>query len=296
VNAAGYAVLDGFLTATEVEAVRATVPGIVEKRTGTTCARPNNTLLPLRWNDPAVDIVLADTVRTARLAAAVNGTDLRWISGYLSTKDPDSGPLWWHQDWWCWSHPVTYRLEPVQVAVVCPLQDTDRHHGALRLLPGSHAASVPLHRDLPVAHRDRAGATRTCGVAMRHQPGEITLELAAGDAVVLDYRLLHGTHPNTGERRRDGLLLSFAPSWRGLPDDIRAHLIRHPALPGDDAQSDVSSWARSGTRSWAPLLLPDYDGPRRDLPLVRDAPAEFVIGVSPTIESPGPRGRGRGTC
>jgi len=87
--------------------------------------------------------------------------------------------------------------------------------------------------------------------------------------VLLDYRLLHGTHPNSGPERRDSLLFSFTPGWRGLPADVRAHLRRHPALP---SRSD------SGARSvaWA-SLLPDFEGELADLPVNRRAPASFAI-------------------
>jgi hypothetical protein len=30
------------------------------------------------------------------------------ISGYLSVKEPRTGALDWHQDWWCWDHPVSF--------------------------------------------------------------------------------------------------------------------------------------------------------------------------------------------
>jgi ectoine hydroxylase-related dioxygenase (phytanoyl-CoA dioxygenase family) len=34
--------------------------------------------------------------------------------------------------------------------------------------------------------------------AMRNYPEQVTLKLQAGDAVAIDYRLLHGTHANAG--------------------------------------------------------------------------------------------------
>jgi ectoine hydroxylase-related dioxygenase (phytanoyl-CoA dioxygenase family) len=124
---------------------------------------------------------------------------------------------------------VSARPAAAQVAVLTYLTDTDERNAALRVLPGSHrgAAGEPF-----------------------------TLSLRAGDAVALDYRLLHGTHANATPRRRDCLILNFAPAWSALPEDIRGHLIQHPALPGD------------GERAAAPWL-PRYDGPRRDLPLNR---------------------------
>jgi ectoine hydroxylase-related dioxygenase (phytanoyl-CoA dioxygenase family) len=104
---------------------------------------------------------------------------------------------------------------------------------------------------------------------MADHPGQVTLPLRAGDAVVIDYRRLHGTHANTTDERRDCLLLAFTPSWRALPTDIRSHLIQHPALPSDGEGSSEDSWPRD--------LLPLFDGPRRDLPLNRVPPPDFAI-------------------
>jgi ectoine hydroxylase-related dioxygenase (phytanoyl-CoA dioxygenase family) len=205
------------------------------------CERPHNTLAPLRWDSPIVSRVLASEARRAVVAEATGARAPRWISGYVSVKDPRSEPLEWHQDWWCWDHPVSYRKAASQVAVLCYLSGTTSRTAALRVRPGTHRG-------------------RAIG-------GEVTLEAAAGDAVAVDYRLLHGTHPNRSAQRRDALILNFAPEWDALPDDVRAHLIRHPALPG--------AGERPASESWPVELLPTYSGTPRDLPLSRTAPAEF---------------------
>jgi ectoine hydroxylase-related dioxygenase (phytanoyl-CoA dioxygenase family) len=224
----GYALLPGWLT--DVAAARAAARAVAA---APACPRENNTLLPLRWDDELVATLLADAERVQALADATDATDLRWISGYLSVKEPHTGALDWHQDWWCWDHPASYEPATAQVALLVYLSDTDERTGALRVLPGSH----------------------------RGRPGRpMTLSLRAGDAVVLDYRLLHGTHPNHAATRRDAVLLSFAPDWAALPTDIRGHLISHLAQPGEHESADGSPVAP---------LLPRYDGPRRDLSLNR---------------------------
>jgi hypothetical protein len=263
----GYAVLPGFLEPAELDLVRDAVVRRVERPDGETCARPNNTLVPLRWDDPIV-AALVTGGRTSRLAAAVAADDLRWISGYVSAKEPRSLPLWWHQDWWCWDHPVSFRRESAQVALLCYLADCDTHTGALRVLPGSHTSSHPMHAILPAAHRDESTALDPAHAAMADQPGQVTIAVRAGDAVVTDYRLLHGTHANCADHRRDCVLLSFTPSWTSLPADVRAHLISHPALPAADETRPAAGWAAD--------LLPVHTGPRRDLALNRDAPAELA--------------------
>jgi Phytanoyl-CoA dioxygenase (PhyH) len=263
-RSSGFVVLPGLLAGESLHRARIAAEQAVRHPGGIACQRPNNTLVPLRWDDELVGLILAGHPRIGQAAGA---RDLRWISGYVSVKDPHSPPLWWHQDWWAWDHPVSYLQDPPQIAVLCYLCDTTARTGALRVLPGSHAASVPLHRVLPEAHSDESAGLDPGSAAMTDQPGQVTLALGAGDAVVTDYRLLHGTHANTGDHRRDCVLLSFTPHWHELPADIRGHLISHPALPADHETRPATA---SGT------LLPSFEGPRRDLPLSRNAPPAFT--------------------
>ena len=272
----GYAVLSRLLSRSEVRALRKPIRGLRATRAVGACERPNNTLVPLRWHDAPIVRVLNDEARVRRIRIASGGTDLRWISGYFSIKDPHSGPLWWHQDWWCWNHPVTRRVRAAQVALLCYLDDTSVSTGALRLLPGSHLESTAIHAVLPGAHRGEAHRSEPGDPVGADQPGQVTLELRAGDAVLLDYRLLHGTHPNTAEHRRDCLILNFAPSWRRLPEDVRAHLIGGLALPNE--------CEREGAVATLGDLLPRYEGAQRDLVLVRDAPTAFGHARNPRAE------------
>ncbi|HEX2039184.1 MAG TPA: phytanoyl-CoA dioxygenase family protein [Acidimicrobiales bacterium] len=260
----GYAVVRRLLSPTDAAAVRHALEH-GERPDVAACERPNNVLLPLRWDHPAVLAVLGDGRRLARLAAASAACDLRWTSGYLSTKEPGSGALPWHQDWWCWDHAVTWRPQAAQVAVLCYLDDTAVESGALRVLPGSHRRSVDLHSRLP-GDDTAAGTLAATHAAMVDDPGQVTFEAREGDAVVVDYRLLHGTHPNTAGGRRHCLVLNFTPGWRDLPDDIRGHLASGWGLPTADECLSARRLAH---------VLPSDDAARRDLPLSRRAPATF---------------------
>jgi ectoine hydroxylase-related dioxygenase (phytanoyl-CoA dioxygenase family) len=267
---AGWSRLPAFATTAELAALTAAADHVLAQERPPCMQRPGNDLVPLRWDDAIVATLLADDRRIARLTAAIAARDLKWISAYVSTKAPHSPALWWHQDWWCWDHAVSYRRPASQVALLCYLGATDRTSGALRLLPGTHHASLPLHAVLPEAHGDDANAFAPSHQAMSDHPGQITLDMTAGDAVVIDYRLLHGTHPNARPSRRDCILLSFAPDWSGLPDDIQAHLAMHPALPahGERSQREASEY-----RS----LLPEFAGEPASLAVNRNAPAAFEV-------------------
>jgi len=263
----GYSLLRGLLTGRQIKRLREAVSALGATRAVDACERPNNTLVPLRWNDTAVVTALNDEVLLRRVRAATGGSDLRWISGYVSIKEPRSGPLCWHQDWWCWSHAVTRQTQAPQVALLCYLNDTTASSGALRVLAGSHLESHAIHAVLRNAPGVSSYLSEPDHPAFADQPGQVTLEVRAGDAVLLDYRVLHSTHPNTTNRSRDCLILSFVPSWSCLPDDVRAHLIGGLALPTDAE--------RASAQAMLGHLLPDYCGTQRDLALVRDAPSRF---------------------
>jgi hypothetical protein len=260
----GFGVLPGLLTGERLQRARDAADRAVAAPEGIACERPNNTLVPLRWNHDLVGLVVS---ARERIATAVGARDLRWISGYVSVKHPHSPPLWWHQDWWAWHHRVSFERAASQVSVLCYLSDTTAETGALRVLPGSHAASVPLHRVLPEAHSDDSTGLDLQHPAMADQPEQVTLAVRAGDAAITDYRLLHGTHANASDRRRDCVLLNFAPNWSDLPEDLRGHLVRHSALPSEDEPGPYGTLAG---------ILPTFDGRRCDVPLERNAPADFA--------------------
>lgn len=264
----GYTTIEGFLDGPLLARLHEHVERALQAPVEPGCERPNNRLVSLRWSDPIVDLILSQAGAIDALASLIAARDLRWISGYLSIKDPHSEALWWHQDWWCWDHPVSLRPEAPQVALLCYLSDTSEQNGALRVLPGSHHGSLALHEMLPRAHAEGEQLAAEHNV-FADQPGQVTLHARAGDAVVIDYRLLHSAHANTSAERRDCVLLSFTPSWRDLPEDVRAHLIQHLAQPADHERGvDDRSWAK---------LLPDFAGVREDLELNRTAPPRFAI-------------------
>ncbi len=271
-GAMGYEVLEGFLDQPCVDALRREVDVALRAPPMPGCERPNNRIAALRWDDPIVRIILTDAERCHALGRRIGATDLRWISGYVTAKDARSAPLWWHQDWWCWDHPVSMRPAAAQVALLCYLSDTTERTGALRVLPGSHHRSVPLHGALLDAdkHEQRLPPDHP---AISDQPGQVTVSVRAGDAVVLDYRLLHGTHANDAGERRDCVLLSFTPAWTRLPSDLRGHLVQHLALP--------SAEERPAARRLLPArLLPTFDGDLDEVEISVSAPAQFTVRIS----------------
>jgi hypothetical protein len=270
----GFVFLRQFIASSEMPLVAELIRRVASRPVDEVCKRPHNQLLPLRWNDPLVEVLLASTSRIERLSEVSKANDLRWISGYLSTKLPNSPPLWWHQDWWCWDHPVSFERRASQLAVLCYPTATSNWNGALRVLAGTHVCSADIHATLREVEQPSGVISNDHAIFSDHID-QITLGMNAGDAVVIDYRLLHGTHANRSPFRRDCVILNFAPCWELLPANIRAHLVCHPALPGENEHTHHVSGVRS--------LLPSFVGRRESLPLNRHAPARFcALELSPS--------------
>jgi ectoine hydroxylase-related dioxygenase (phytanoyl-CoA dioxygenase family) len=256
----GFVVLRSLVDAELAARIASTAGDIAGAGDVAVCTRPNATLVPLRWTSPAVSAVLGDSRRMQRVRSASNGTDLRWLTAYLGVKEPHSGPLPWHQDWWCWDHPISWAPAAPQVALLCYLDAAGPSRGGLRVLPGSHRSTGRLHELVSAARSD----PRPDDPVMRDHPDQVSISTAAGDAVLVDYRLLHGTHEHDSPAPRSCLILNFAPDWRTLPPPIRAHLIQSWSLP-DDAERAI---VEPTMAQW----LPNFTGRRRDLPLNRTPP------------------------
>lgn len=227
----GFAVLHGLLPPATCRSVVRLVDAVAASPSDPLMSRTGNELFPLSWDSELLSPILGSAPRLERVGSASGATDLRFVSAYVSLKRAHSAALGWHQDWWCWDHPISRMAAAPQVAVICYLQDVAIGGGALRVLPGSHLHSTVLHDVIPEAHSLGARTLSNLHPAMQPHEGELPLEMRAGDAVVLDYRLLHGTYANMTPFRRDALLLSFAPHWSELPAEVREHLALHPALP-----------------------------------------------------------------
>lgn len=267
-GADGWLIIRRFLGDEELAFVRESLRAAAAQPRPSCMSRAGNDLTLLRWNEPSIAQVLGAPSRMQRLETSLEAGDLKWLSAYISSKAAHSPPLWWHQDWWCWDHAISYRHAATQVAVLCYLTDTSVPNGALRVLPGSHRRSVPMHAHLPEPHGDEANRLPLDHPAMSDHPDQVTLSVRAGDAVVLDYRLLHGTHANKSSLPRDCILLSFILNWRRLPEALKAHCALHPALPGKDETLAV---AMSGYAD----LLPRFAGVPASLRVNRRAPAVF---------------------
>ena len=146
----------------------------------------------------------------------------KFMSGYIISKPPETAPaLFWHQDGFGWSEPISYTDTPVQFFLMYYLIDTNRDNGCLRVIPGSHLKRHRLH-GLPPAHTDEIQKADASHPALQTDPDEVDVPVKAGDLVIGDARLLHAAHPNRSNQRRTVITLWFCPTYDQLPETLQA--------------------------------------------------------------------------
>jgi ectoine hydroxylase-related dioxygenase (phytanoyl-CoA dioxygenase family) len=224
--------------------------------------------------DPMAERVVCRLVANLRVRDALRSLGFaspKWLSAYLISKPPRSPALWWHQDWWAWESDVSWECWPAQMFVMYYLRDVGPLDGALRVIPGSHRTRHQLHDILPPAHSPEVNEASEFGPAHAPQPGEMTVSVRAGDAVIGDSRLLHSTHANRSERRRTCLTLWYLPRFAELPDGVRSYVVDHPALPPRGWWQDEEVSLPPDLRE----LLPTYDGDAQPVTYNRTPPSTW---------------------
>jgi phytanoyl-CoA hydroxylase len=148
------------------------------------------------------------------IAESLAGPDLVPTYESLVVKAAGNGAaVPWHQDA---VHGREHRLFNVDVY----LDDAEAGAGALHVVPGSQRA----HADACALRDDHGWAV----------PGAVELPVRAGDVLVHDDMLVHGSPPGTGPRQRRTVYLEFRPAasirehgpWDADWADARLRLLR----------------------------------------------------------------------
>jgi ectoine hydroxylase-related dioxygenase (phytanoyl-CoA dioxygenase family) len=178
--------------------------------------------------------------------------DVRFTSGYLISKPPQSPPLFWHHDWMGWAHPISYEKGPLQSFFMYYLVDTTVENGCLRVIPRTHIEEHPLHEQLRHAHApDLSQAKDLAAPEFQSYPGEVSVCVKAGDLVIGDSRILHASHPNTSEHERPVITLWMHPNFSSMPEAIQAFATR--------MSQQHAAWSEADRKTLEPMR-PDYHG------------------------------------
>ena len=156
---------------------------------------------------------VATDARILDLVEDLMGPDiLCWASAILSKQPHDPKQVPWHQDASFWS------LSPARtVTVWLAIDDADAGNAAMRFIPGTHdkgALTVQTTGEDAVFHKETAGADAL--------GAPFTNTLKAGQVSLHADMLVHGSLPNTSDRRRCGLTLRYCPPEVQITDDAWA--------------------------------------------------------------------------
>lgn len=169
-------------------------------------------LVDLHFTEPFVrDLAVHPNILDA--VESLIGPDILLLASHFFCKyGPRQEFVAWHQD-------VTYwGLEPPEaITAWYAIDDSDRENGCMRVIPQSqheirtHETSsragnlLSINQELSVSDSDEALA--------------VDLELRAGEISIHDGRLIHGSMPNSSDRRRCGLTLRYvAPRVKPIND------------------------------------------------------------------------------
>ncbi|MEC9251564.1 MAG: phytanoyl-CoA dioxygenase family protein [Pseudomonadota bacterium] len=174
----------------------------------------------------------------AEILKALNLDDHRSGGTFqIISKPPNSPPLYWHQDWARWDDPISMSPWPQQIFLNWYLCDTNTTNGCLRVIPRSHRQRNELHARLVAPHEGGGYDIEEENEWMFFDhPKAVDVPVEAGQLLIGDARMLHGTHHNASSQKRTVLLgwyyrrTNDVPNeWRGdIPEEI---IDRDPDLP-----------------------------------------------------------------
>jgi len=271
----GYCVIEEALSPALLEATRTQAAAIVDAIPADHRARNRSQgSLVLVADHPGFADLIASPMNEG-IFEGLGFRDPRFSSGYVISKPPHSPALFWHQDWWAWDDPISYRDTVAQVFLFFYLTDTGLENGCLRVIPGSHRRRHPLHDQPPAHDEDLSRVADPDNLVYRSVEGETPVEVKAGSAVIGDARLLHGTYPNRSGAERTLITLWYHPDFAALPEQIKARIDLIFNRRGVDTDPDwtdgmtPAKWPAANKAKVAPLL-PDYDGDAEPQPWNRN--------------------------
>ncbi|MGI9287439.1 MAG: phytanoyl-CoA dioxygenase family protein [Pseudomonadales bacterium] len=278
----GYTIVEDFLDDSSIASIAEKVQHVLGKLSNEhrEAFKATGSLLNLN-NYPQFAELIANP-KVQEVMQQIGFDSYRWLSGYLISKPPQSPPLYWHQDWWGWSHSASYSDRHFGLGFMYYLTDTRQSNGALRVIPGSHRNWHSLH-DLPTAHdEDLASAKDTDHPAFQSNTDERVIEVNVGSVVIMDSRLLHSAYANASDKERSLITLWYLPDFDRIPESFQKRFMmiyRQENLDVDiESEKDLSptDWPSDAHRKVA-HLLPDYYGTSQPERWVRSVSKEMMV-------------------
>jgi non-heme Fe2+,alpha-ketoglutarate-dependent halogenase len=167
---------------------------------------------------------LNDLVRKDSIVDAIDdlyGENLLcWASSFFIKDANDPAFVSWHQDSTYWG-----LSKPDVVTAWVALSESNKSNGAMQVVPKTHLLDQIPHRDTFSEHNL---LTRGQEVAVEVDEAQaVSIELEPGEMSLHHVRLVHGSPPNTSDKRRIGYAIRYIPTYvRQLEGEDSATLVR----------------------------------------------------------------------
>jgi hypothetical protein len=194
----GFTVIPGLLDISELRQVEAELADM-PMNTAPYSDEQKFAAKPPQWHSRKFAEIIA-APRLMELIKAALGDDIVFMLGMYVRSGPGVPGLALHSDYqpygsgpkgWNESSPSTLR-------VLIYTEDLTLEQAPFTIVPGSH---ISLHNDSnPYIRYD-------------NHPDMVTLSLKAGDALVFNVKVFHGTHPHLGQKGRGMLEYAYRPAW-----------------------------------------------------------------------------------
>ena len=226
-HAAGYCLFHEVLDAEEIRGVNAELDVLVRDMPETMVVYKDgaNQEVPARpeyLTEPhagkAAWLELCRHPRILDAVEAVLGPDLILIMSHVISKRPGDGlPVAWHQDNTYW-----HSVQGTEVGTVwLALDDADLDNGCMQVIPCTHEG-------YPEMEKVSTGKNDLLGLTVEVTPGmveaAVPLEMKEGSLSIHDSYVLHGSEPNTSDRRRAAYTMRYANA-RTVTVDTREHWV-----------------------------------------------------------------------
>ncbi len=284
----GLAVAHGVIDAALVEEARNHIAWLLERHPRT---RPEQLRTNLVDDDPFWVRLVSDP-RLLDIAEQFIGADIALFGSQYIAKPPRDGQaVLWHQDGSYWP------LEPkIAISLWLALDDSLPENGCMRVIPGTHRASLHAVREQRTVDNVLASGMDQDAV---DESAAIDVILAPGDVSIHHPQLIHGSNGNGSARWRRALTIRYIPTSTRITASSSAgeqagsrfspFLLRvtggarHQRLPPAAALSTRAPHGLQRLRGVAVISAhaAHHQSGAQDAPARSRAPARAVLAASP---------------
>ncbi|MBC8152478.1 MAG: phytanoyl-CoA dioxygenase family protein [Bacteroidetes bacterium] len=215
-NQDGYLIINGFLSAEEVEKLYQVAIGdstVSKNAINVNDSTGKRSKLSL-WYKPGNDIYglltrsqqLVDSVdKLLDTSAEGGGTAVCHFHSKLMQKEPRVGGAWeWHQDYGYW-YKNEFLLPDQMMSVMVAITDANQENGCLQVIKGSHNMGRVEHG---FAGEQVGASQRYVDLALKTMD-LVYVELKAGDVLFFHSNILHRSAPNLSDQPRWSMISCY---------------------------------------------------------------------------------------